>query len=163
VFPDGGDRYLSERFWQESEPASPALSELSGLRLLASALAVINADAAAGYPHECCGALIGAEAGVVDEALTLDNVTTGERERRFLVSPSAYRRAEAHADATGRRLLGFYHSHPDHPAVPSQFDLDHAWPNLSYVIVSVRNGRPGDVRSWRLRADRSQFDEESLQ
>jgi len=126
-------------------------------------LGVIAADGAESYPHECCGALIGNDAGVVQEALSLDNVTTGQRERRFLVSPSAYRLAEAHADATGRRLLGFYHSHPDHPAVPSQFDLDHAWPNLSYVIVSVRNGHPGDVRSWRLRADRSQFDEESLQ
>jgi len=154
---------LSERFWSESTQAPVAPLAPSALRLPPSALGVIVADGAESYPHECCGALIGSDTGVVHEALTLDNVTTGERERRFLVSPSQYRRAEAHADAAGRRLLGFYHSHPDHPAVPSQFDLDHAWPNLSYVIVSVRNGQPGDVRSWRLRADRSQFVEESLQ
>ena len=63
-------------------------------------------------------------------------------ERRFLLSAADYRGAEARADATGRALLGFYHSHPDHPAEPSAFDLAHAWPNLSYVILSVRDGRP---------------------
>ena len=71
-------------------------------------------------------------------------------------------RAEAEADRSGRRLLGFYHSHPDHPAEPSAFDLEHAWPNLSYVIVSVRGGRVDQIRSWRLRHDRLQFDEESV-
>lgn len=80
--------------------------------------------------------------------------------RRFLVSPADYQQAEAHAAAAGRELVGFYHSHPDHPAIPSQYDLDHAWPNLSYVIVSVRNGTPVDLRSWRLRPDRSGFQEE---
>jgi proteasome lid subunit RPN8/RPN11 len=59
-------------------------------------------------------------------------------------------------------LLGFYHSHPDHPAMPSQYDLDHAWPFFSYVIVSVQGGEPAELRSWRLRDDRSQFDEETL-
>ena len=94
--------------------------------------------------------------------MPLENVTGDERRRRFLISPEAYRRAEAEADSTDRRLLGFYHSHPDHPAEPSAFDLEHAWPNLSYVIVSVRGGRVEDVRSWRLRPDRSRFDEEAL-
>ena len=60
----------------------------------------------------------------------------------------------------GLQLLGFYHSHPDHPAEPSQFDLDHAWPNLSYLIVSVRQGQPKEARSWRLKIDRSAFEEE---
>ena len=59
-------------------------------------------------------------------------------------------------------LLGFYHSHPDHPARPSQYDLDHAWPFFSYIIVAVRAGTPEDMTSWRLREDRSAFDEESL-
>jgi proteasome lid subunit RPN8/RPN11 len=62
----------------------------------------------------------------------------------------------------GLMLLGFYHSHPDHPAEPSQFDLDHAWPNLSYLIVSVRQGQPKEARSWRLKPDRSAFEEEFL-
>jgi cysteine synthase B len=160
VFPDGADRYLSERFW--TEPADAVEKTAPALRLSASAVARIRSDAAAAYPDEGCGALLGRRAGSVDAALPLDNVTDAERRRRFLVSPEAYRQAEAEADRTARQLVGFYHSHPDHPAVPSAFDLEHAWPNLSYVIVSVRNGEAGEVRSWRLRADRSQFDEESL-
>ena len=94
------------------------------------------------------------------EARALDNVTSEGPRRRFLVSPEDYRQSEAYARRTGADLVGFYHSHPDHPAEPSQYDLDHAWPNLSYVIVSVRAGTPGDVRSWRLREDRSAFEEE---
>ena len=160
VFPDGGDRYLSERFWTETEEAMPQL--LPALRIAPSALAQIRADAAASYPDECCGALLGADPADAASALPLDNVTSAERGRRFLVSPDAYRRAEAEADRTGRRLLGFYHSHPDHPAEPSAFDLEHAWPNLSYVIASVHQGRIADVRSWRLRGDRTRFDEEPL-
>ena len=62
----------------------------------------------------------------------------------------------------GGELLGFYHSHPDHPAKPSQYDLDHAWPFFSYIIVAVRAGTPEDMTSWRLREDRSAFDEERL-
>ncbi len=76
------------------------------------------------------------------------------------MSPDDYRQSEARARTLGAELIGFYHSHPDHPAVPSQYDLDHAWPNFSYVIVSVTSGAPGDLRSWRLRPDRSAFEEE---
>jgi len=62
----------------------------------------------------------------------------------------------------GAALLGFYHSHPDHPARPSQYDLDHAWPTFAFVIVAVERGEPGEMRSWRLRPDRSAFDEEAI-
>jgi proteasome lid subunit RPN8/RPN11 len=86
----------------------------------------------------------------------------GERRRRFLIGPAEYRAAERRAAETGVQLLGFYHSHPDHPAEPSTFDLEHAWPNLSYLIVSVRGGRPVDARSWRLKPDRSGYDEEQV-
>ena len=158
LFPDGGDRYMSERFWTEA--ADPPRG--GRLRIEPGALARIRLHGEESYPHECCGALLGAEAGHAISALPLDNVTDGERRRRFLISPDAYRRAEAEADRTGRRLLGFYHSHPDHPAEPSAFDLEHAWPNLNYVIVPVRNGRAEGLRSWRLRADRSRFEEEEL-
>jgi proteasome lid subunit RPN8/RPN11 len=113
------------------------------------------------YPYECCGALF-SRTGRIVEGLPLSNVTGGERRRRFLVDPDQYRAAEARATALGVTLAGFYHSHPDHPAAPSDFDLEHAWPNLSYVIVSVRNGRAEDARSWRLRPDRAAFDEERL-
>ncbi|HET9265302.1 MAG TPA: pyridoxal-phosphate dependent enzyme [Vicinamibacterales bacterium] len=161
VFPDGGDRYLSERFWIDEPPETKQSLRL--LHVAPAALARVRADAAAAYPDECCGALLGDVAGGVETALSLDNVTTAERRRRFLVSPQAYRTAEDEADRTGRRLLGFYHSHPDHPAEPSAFDLEHAWPNLSYVIASVHKGETADVRSWRLRDDRSRFEEERLQ
>ena len=70
--------------------------------------------------------------------------------------------AERRASELGAELLGFYHSHPDHPARPSQYDLDHAWPFFSYIIVSVRAGRPEAMTSWRLREDRSAFDPETL-
>lgn len=158
VFPDGGDRYMSERFWTDASDG-PVRARL---RLDPGALARLRLHGEESYPHECCGALLGAEAGHVVSALPLDNASERERRRRFLVSPDAYRQAEAEADRTGRRLLGFYHSHPDHPAEPSAFDLEHAWPNLSYVIVSVLSGRAERARSWRLRPDRSRFDEEVL-
>jgi proteasome lid subunit RPN8/RPN11 len=114
------------------------------------------------YPHECCGALTDVNGEIVD-AWPLPNTTQEGARRRFLVSPSDYRAAEARADAIGGTLAGFYHSHPDHPARPSQHDLEHAWPNLSYVIVSVAAGVPGAITCWRLRGDRSAFDEKDLQ
>ena len=151
IFPDGGDRYLTETFW--NRPA---------IRLTEAVERAIRRHGESAYPDECCGALIGASPGVVDEALPLDNSTTGERRRRFVVTADDFRRAEHHAAATGREIVGFYHSHPDHPAMPSQFDLDHAWPNLSYPILSVRGGRADVLRSWRLAADRSRFNEETV-
>jgi len=134
------------------------------LALSSSALATIRDHGAAAYPHECCGALVGvARDGHTDvvEARPLDNVTDEGPRRRFRISAADYRAAERHATEAGAELVGFYHSHPDHPAVPSQYDLDHAWPNFSYVIVAVRGGEPEAVRSWRLRPDRSAFEEET--
>ena len=113
------------------------------------------------YPDECCGALIGRD-GVVTTTFALPNTTEEGPRRRFLVRPQDYRQAEAQASAAGGDLLGFYHSHPDHPARPSQYDLDHAWPFFSYIIVSVQQGEPRDMTSWRLREDRSAFDQEDL-
>lgn len=121
----------------------------------------IRHHGAEAYPHECCGALIGRD-GQITEAFALPNTTDEGPRRRFLVRPSDYREAEQRASASGAELLGFYHSHPDHPARPSQYDLDHAWPFFSYVIVSVQAGVAGDMTSWRLRDDRSAFDEEPL-
>ncbi len=161
VFPDGGDRYLSESFW-EADADEPPRGAGPALRVPAQALEHIRRHGEGTYPDECCGALLGARPGEVDEAFALSNTTDGERRRRFLVGPREYREAEARAAETHRELVGFYHSHPDHPAVPSAFDLEHAWPNLSYLIVSVRNGRAEEARSWRLRADRSGFDEERI-
>ena len=134
------------------------------ITLDADAVSAIRAHGASTYPNECCGALIGTSTGEVThvaEARPLDNVTAEGPRRRFLVSADDYRAAERHASAAGAELVGFYHSHPDHPAEPSQYDLDHAWPNFSYVIVAVGGGTPRAIRSWRLRADRSGFEEET--
>jgi proteasome lid subunit RPN8/RPN11 len=113
------------------------------------------------FPHECCGALIGTGAGVT-HAVALPNTTEEGPRRRFLVRPSDYRMAEQQASELGGELLGFYHSHPDHPARPSQFDLDHAWPTFAYVIVSVMAGVARDMTVWFLQEDRSRFDEGTL-
>jgi proteasome lid subunit RPN8/RPN11 len=131
------------------------------LTLADGVAAAIAAHARGTYPHECCGALLGRDA-VVAEALQLPNTTGEGPRRRFLVRPEDYRQAERHATATGAELLGFYHSHPDAPARPSQYDLDHAWPTLSYVIVSVMGGEPVASTCWQLAADRSAFGEQPL-
>jgi proteasome lid subunit RPN8/RPN11 len=124
------------------------------------------------YPHECCGALVG-RAGRVEAAVALPNTTDEGPRRRFLVRPSDYRLAEQQAGELGGELLGFYHSHPDHPARPSQFDLDHAWPTFAYIIVAVEGiglTRPSDegaaaaaMTVWFLKDDRSSFEEGTLQ
>lgn len=127
-----------------------------------SVVDVIARHGAETYPHECCGALIEIDGEIV-AAWPLPNTTAEGARRRFLVSPSDYRAAEGRADAIGGTLAGFYHSHPDHPARPSQHDLDHAWPNLNYVIISVADGVPGAITCWRLRDDRSSFEQKDLQ
>ena len=113
------------------------------------------------YPDECCGALVG-RGRLVTAALALPNAAADTARRRFAIEPGDYRAAERRAAERGAELLGFYHSHPDHPARPSRYDLDHAWPVFAYVIVAVDGGRPGALTSWRLREDRSAFDEEQV-
>ncbi len=113
------------------------------------------------FPHECCGALVGAD-GRVTATVPLPNTTEEGPRRRFLVRPADYREAEQRATELGGELLGFYHSHPDHPARPSQYDLDHAWPTFAYIIVSVMSGRAADMTVWFLKEDRSTFDEGTL-
>lgn len=134
----------------------------AAVAMTAQALEGITAHASAAYPEECCGALIEVDGTIVD-ALPLANVTHDEAARRYLVSPADYRAAERRARELGGELAGFYHSHPDHPARPSPTDLEHAWPNWSYVIMSVMGGVPGAVTCWRLRDDRSSFEQKDLQ
>lgn len=127
----------------------------------------IRRQAQAEYPHECCGLLVGRfdEAGrkTVLEVYPISNAREAEaRHNRSLILPGEYLRGERHARGLGLDVVGNYHSHPDHPAVPSQFDLEHAWPTWSYVIVSVEATRALDLRSWEMRADRSRFDEEEI-
>ena len=133
----------------------------TGLQLTPEIASAIRVHGRETYPHECCGALVGRD-GDVTSTVPLPNITDEGPRRRFRVSDLDYLRVERAADAAGAELLGFYHSHPDHPARPSQYDLDHALPNFSYIIVSVLAGVAEDMRSWTLRDDRSAFDEEVL-
>ncbi len=134
---------------------------MAGIKLPPAVDAAIRAHGRETFPHECCGALLGRD-GVVYDAHALANTTEEGPRRRFLVRPDDYRLAEKRAGETGLELLGFYHSHPDHPARPSQYDLDHAWPSFSYVIVAVMAGEDTLLTSWRLKEDRSAFDEEPV-
>jgi cysteine synthase B len=154
IFCDGGEKYLSERFWDEAATTAT-------LSLAPGVADAIRAHGVEAYPHECCGAFYGRDA-VVTASFALPNTTEEGPRRRFLVRPDDYRAAERRAGELGADLLGFYHSHPDHPAQPSYYDLDHAWPFFSYIIVSVRAGKPEAMTSWRLRDDRSAFDPERL-
>jgi len=141
------------------------------LRLMSDVRERIREHGAHGYPYEVCGALLGREisdpgAGtlrVVTAALPLENRREDSPHNRFSVTPLDVLRAERTAGAKGLELLGWYHTHPDHPARPSEFDREHAWPWYSYVILSVTAREPGDMTSWRLADDRSAYAAESIE
>lgn len=138
------------------------------ITLSAEHVEAIRRHGEADYPHECCGLLIGAlgESGAkrVDEVMALSNVREeGARRNRFLIAPEDLLRGERHARERQREIVGFYHSHPDHPPEPSRYDLEHAWPVYSYVIVSVNEGRADRLRSWELQHDRSRFEAEAIE
>ena len=118
------------------------------------------------YPEEGCGVLVGRERdGVreVVEAVPLENVREDARAQRYLISPEQFLAADRAARDAGLEVLGFYHSHPDHPPEPSRFDREHAWPWYSYLIVSVERGRIARQQAWRLREDRTSFDTEPIE
>jgi proteasome lid subunit RPN8/RPN11 len=117
------------------------------------------------YPHECCGAMLGTDGDGGREVrvlFPLINRRDDSPRNRFSITPDDFRAAEKAAAERGLDLLGWYHSHPDHPARPSEFDREHAWPWYSYVIVSVDGGEPKDLTSWQLKDDRSQFFSEEV-
>ena len=118
------------------------------------------------YPHECCGFILGHfkenESFGVDY-LAAPNVKEENRERRFLIDPQAYQKAEDEADNKGLSIISIVHSHPDHPHKPSDFDRDHAWPGFSYIIISVQKGTAISYRSWQLNQNREQFVKENIQ
>jgi proteasome lid subunit RPN8/RPN11 len=115
------------------------------------------------YPDECCGILLGREtdgARVVARLLQIDNQWDAvERRRRFLIQPDDLLRAERAARRDGLDVLGFYHSHPDAPARPSEFDREHAWPWYTYLIASVEQGRYATLTGWQLRDDRTGYEQ----
>ncbi|HEV2763675.1 MAG TPA: M67 family metallopeptidase [Pyrinomonadaceae bacterium] len=129
--------------------------------------AAIRAHGERDYPYECCGLLVGRFAGdgrkEVAETYPISNAREEEAKRtRFLIRPEELMRGERHARSRGLDVVGFYHSHPDVAAVPSGYDLEHAWPTYSYVVVSVRAGRAAELRSWEMEPDRSRFNEEQI-
>ena len=129
------------------------------------------------YPYECCGALLGRDSDP-SEAVSATGTRAAAREilalfplvnrrddsprNRFSVTSEDVRDAEKAAREKGLDVVGWYHSHPDHPAKPSQYDRDHAWPWYSYIIVSVANGNSQDMTSWRLCDDRTDFASEEI-
>ena len=141
------------------------------IKIDAARLADISRHAAAAYPHECCGLLIGrleddGQTRVVIETYAVENAwaEADALDHRMQITPADYLRAEREFGKLGLGVVGNYHSHPDHPAEPSQFDLAHLapWPTMSYIVVSVRNGQAADLRSWQLAADGSRFIEEEI-
>jgi proteasome lid subunit RPN8/RPN11 len=134
------------------------------LTITKEAQAVIENDSLNAYPYECCGFLFGKEENeerIITLAKEVINSKEENKERRFEISSKDYMKAERLADENNLTLLGVYHSHPDHPAVPSEHDLKQALPFFSYVIASVRKGKLHNILSWRLN-DKGMFVEETV-
>lgn len=133
------------------------------LRLSEALIEEIRRQGERAYPAECCGILAGRQ-GEVKEVLRLVTVTNRRTDdpHRYLISPDDLRRIEAELRPSALEVLGCYHSHPDHPAAPSAFDIEQAWPWYSYIIVRVDRGRAAELTSWILADDRSQMHPESV-
>jgi len=126
----------------------------------------IETKAEESYPHECCGALLGKDDAGKREVLDvfpLVNRREDSPRNRFAITPEDFCAAEKAASDRGLELIGWYHSHPDHPALPSEYDREHAWPWYSYIIVSVADRKPGEMKSWRLADDRARFELEPIE
>lgn len=125
----------------------------------------IHRIATRAYPNECCGLLIGKEDGgvrMVEVVRATANQRTDSLHNRYLIDPEEIRDVEKDLRGSDSQIIGFFHSHPDVPAQPSSFDLDHAWPWYSYLIVSVVRRDPQEMLCWRMRDDRSAFEREEL-
>lgn len=122
-------------------------------------------DALQGFPDECCGFFFGKELDderIVTNILVVNNSKKGDKRRRFEISPKDYLNAERFADENELQLLGVYHSHPNHPAIPSEHDRVAAQPYFSYIIISVKENEIADIRSWKLN-DNFQFEKETIE
>lgn len=136
------------------------------LKLSKDVLEKIHAHGEQAYPEEGAGFLLGMENGARDVQAIFPLTNSREdsaRHNRYLITPNDYLKAELEADRLGLNLIGVFHSHPDHPNRPSEFDRDWAQPFFSYIITSVESGKAIESRSWRLVEDRSQFEEEEIQ
>jgi len=126
----------------------------------------IEAEGIAAFPNECCGILIGRDVEgrrIVERLEPGRNVfEADEQYHRFSIDPRLQMKAEREAEKEGRSVLGFYHSHPDHPARPSEYDREHGWPFYSYVIVSIMAAKPVDLTSWVLSEKTNQFEKQEI-
>ena len=130
----------------------------------------IEREGSAAYPNECCGIMIGRDTvidglpvRIVDRLLPGRNAfEAGEQYHRFSIDPRQQMEAEKIADREAKLVLGYYHSHPDHPARPSEYDRAHAWPFYSYVIVAIANGTPADMTSWVLDSQTETFSQQKI-
>ena len=166
VFCDGGEKYLSERFWDE-ERRVPSAGRRALMALHAARRASMTPSGGTAPRRirtSAAARCIGRDGGST-ATFALPNTTEEGPRRRFLVRPAGLPRGRtARVASAGASCSGSTTRIPDHPARPSQYDLDHAWPFFSYIIVSVRAGRRHeDMTSWRLREDRSAFDQEDSQ
>jgi proteasome lid subunit RPN8/RPN11 len=134
------------------------------LRLPGALAEEIRGHGEAAYPAECCGALVGRIDGQAKEVVRLVPAVNRRTDdpHRYLIAPDDLRRLELEVQAAGQEIVGYYHSHPDHPARPSAFDAEHAWPWYSYLIVRIDRGRGADLASWVLDDERPLMHPESL-
>ena len=131
------------------------------IELPAGLVEAIRRHGAETYPEECCGGLLGERRNgsvLVKRAEPVPNRGTELRQRRYTIDPLDYLRLERLAGEAGLSVVGIYHSHPDHPAVPSEFDREHAWPYFHYLIVAVEAGRAREFACWVLSEDRKSFE-----
>ena len=136
------------------------------LKIKAELIRQIEAHGVETFPYECCGALLGRDdegSREVAALFALSNRRDDSPRNRFEITPEDVMLAERTARDKKLDLIGWYHSHPNAPARPSEFDREHAWPWYSYVIVSVRDGEPREMTSWRLWDDRSAYDAEPIE
>ena len=145
---------------------------MSTLVLSSSLYRRIEEEGVRAYPNECCGVMIGRDVPsgdghvrrIVDRLQPLTNsFEQEERYHRFRLDPREYIEVERASGAEGKLVLGFYHSHPDHPARPSEYDRQHGWPFYSYVIVSIQKREPADMTSWILDEASEQFAKEEIE
>jgi len=137
-----------------------------GIRVKANHLEAIKRHGESTFPLECCGLLLGRLVGgekILEETCEVSNAKEeGTKHNRFLIPPEAILKGERYAREKKLEVLGFYHSHPNAEARPSQFDLEHAWPFYSYIIVSVKGNKALEMNSWKMTEDRSRFDPEPI-
>jgi proteasome lid subunit RPN8/RPN11 len=131
-------------------------------------LSLMLSHASSTFPEECCGLLLGVfqdeqKTKRVQEGKPMSNVfQKEERYHRFTIDPKEFMEVDIDAEARGLEIVGIFHSHPNAPAKPSQYDVSHAWPSLSYVVIEVRDAKPVEMKSWVLKDDRTEFVQEKV-